>query len=773
MRLIRYNGKNKQASTLTIMTTRAKYLLAIPSVLLLAVVLLLYRLPDVTVFIVERELRAAGFTDIVLDIKAITTSQSKITTLRANHPAFSLRADEVTLHYTLAQLLDARIEEFEIASLQLTILEQHEEPGGTTLPTLSDSWLSAVPFNRAQIKQARLELSEPVQGITNLDLQTTITRSDSALDAQLTINTVDRPPVLLQLTVGDDNTLMLTLNDKAPTPPVLTLRSRELTVTPDKLSTALAIEADLGALRSLAAQWLPEQSLPGLFDSLSSEGNVEYIATDNRLGADLDMTLTGVDQVLRGPFSLTYQPGQYALVLKESFNIEARKQDIAQASLPELQLSVKDDINCVYMLAQAAWQCGSARMSLALPELHYPPYTMRSESGMVTLHNLSGERNNWQVNADLDLPAVKLVLPDNVIRLDRVHAQLQASSEELKATADLQAADGKLVMSLTARHDMLQQHGKAEIDLQPVSLDATHNIPGKLLRRWPYPVHIEAGKLVGKSSVSWKQKNGQFTLDQTALVQLDNIQGRYRQYPFSGLRGKLLIKGIDALRITSSDGVRLASINPGLPFTDILVRADALRQGGKAFVINLQQLEAMTLGGKISADKTVLDFNRDENRLTLNVQGLDIAELIKLEQKKGLVGTGKLNGKLPIILSKDGLQMSAGKLSAQPPYGVIQYSGDERVTELAKSNPNVELLLKALSDFHYDLLKAELDYAPDGQLLAKVRLQGNNPELEGGRPVHLNINLEENILTLLRSLQFADEISRKIGEGIEQGTQRP
>ena len=117
--------------------------------------------------------------------------------------------------------------------------------------------------------------------------------------------------------------------------------------------------------------------------------------------------------------------------------------------------------------------------------------------------------------------------------------------------------------------------------------------------------------------------------------------------------------------------------------------------------------------------------------------------------------------------------MSAGKLSAQPPYGVIQYSGDERVTALAKSNPNVELLLKALSDFHYDLLKAELDYAPDGQLLAKVRLQGNNPELEGGRPVHLNINLEENILTLLRSLQFADEISRKIGEGIEQGSQRP
>ncbi|NNG14372.1 MAG: YdbH domain-containing protein, partial [Gammaproteobacteria bacterium] len=556
-------------------------------------------------------------------------------------------------------------------------------------------------------------------------------------------------------------------------PPVLTLHSQELMVTHDELSTALAIEADLGALRSLATQWLPEQPLPGLFDSLSSEGKVEYIVTDNRLGADLDMTLTGVEKVLRGPVSLTYQQGQLALVLKESFSIEARKQAIAQASLPELQLSVKDDINCAYMLTQAAWQCGAARMSLAVPELHYPPYTMLSAPGIVTLHNLSGERDTWMVNADLDLPAVKLALPDNVIRFDRVYTQLQASSDELKATASLQAANGKLAIGIRTSHNMLQQHGKAEIDLQPVSLDATHNIPGKLLRHWPYPLHIEAGELVGNSSVSWQQKNGQFALDQTALVQLDNIQGRFRQYPFSGLRGKLLIKGIDALRITSSDGLRLASINPGLPVTDILVRADVSRQGGKAFVTNLRQFEAMTLGGKINTDKTVLDFNRDENRLILNVQGLDIAELIKLEQKEGLHGTGKLNGKLPIILGKDGLQMSAGKLSAQPPYGVIQYSGDERVTELAKSNPNVELLLKALSDFHYDLLEADLDYAPDGQLLAKVRLQGNNPELEGGRPVHLNINLEENILTLLRSLQFADEISRKIGEGIEQRTQRP
>jgi hypothetical protein len=155
--------------------------------------------------------------------------------------------------------------------------------------------------------------------------------------------------------------------------------------------------------------------------------------------------------------------------------------------------------------------------------------------------------------------------------------------------------------------------------------------------------------------------------------------------------------------------------------------------------------------------------------VVLDVQGVDIARLIKLEEKQGLRSTGKLNGTLPIIISKDGVSMTDGKLSAPPPYGVIQYTGNERVSTLAKNNSNVALLLRALSDFRYHLLEADLDYAPDGQLLAKVRLHGSNPDLEGGRPVHLNINLEENILRLLKSLQFADEISRQLEKGLQQG----
>jgi hypothetical protein len=203
--------------------------------------------------------------------------------------------------------------------------------------------------------------------------------------------------------------------------------------------------------------------------------------------------------------------------------------------------------------------------------------------------------------------------------------------------------------------------------------------------------------------------------------------------------------------------------------TDILVRGEASRQPGQALVATLDQGQASLFGGQVNTAAAMLDLNSDKNRLVLNVHGIDIARLMKLEQKQGLRSTGTLNGTLPVIIGKDGISMTDGKLSAPPPYGVIQYTGNERVSALAKNNTNVALLLQALSDFRYNLLDAELDYAPDGQLQARVRLHGSNPELEGGRPVHLNINLEENIPQLLKSLQFADEISRQLEKGLQRG----
>jgi len=54
------------------------------------------------------------------------------------------------------------------------------------------------------------------------------------------------------------------------------------------------------------------------------------------------------------------------------------------------------------------------------------------------------------------------------------------------------------------------------------------------------------------------------------------------------------------------------------------------------------------------------------------------------------------------------------------------------------------------------------DYKAKGDLELQVHLEGKNPEWQAGKPVHLNLSLQENIPTLLRSLQLGGEISERL-----------
>jgi hypothetical protein len=49
-----------------------------------------------------------------------------------------------------------------------------------------------------------------------------------------------------------------------------------------------------------------------------------------------------------------------------------------------------------------------------------------------------------------------------------------------------------------------------------------------------------------------------------------------------------------------------------------------------------------------------------------------------------------------------------------------------------------------------------------------VRLEGYNPEIEGGRPFHYNLNISENLPALLQSLRLSDEVSERVERRIRQ-----
>ena len=48
----------------------------------------------------------------------------------------------------------------------------------------------------------------------------------------------------------------------------------------------------------------------------------------------------------------------------------------------------------------------------------------------------------------------------------------------------------------------------------------------------------------------------------------------------------------------------------------------------------------------------------------------------------------------------------------------------------------------------------------------RLEIRGNNPEVEQGRPINVNINLEQNLLKLRESVRYTDGLNDEIDEKV-------
>lgn len=112
-----------------------------------------------------------------------------------------------------------------------------------------------------------------------------------------------------------------------------------------------------------------------------------------------------------------------------------------------------------------------------------------------------------------------------------------------------------------------------------------------------------------------------------------------------------------------------------------------------------------------------------------------------------------------------------GALAAEAP-GVIAFRSEAAREALASGGEQVELMLQALEDFHYQVLSLSLDKPAEGDSRVFLKLEGANPEVLDGQPFVLNINLTSNAAPLLAALARGTEISDSLVEQLLQGRMR-
>lgn len=346
-----------------------------------------------------------------------------------------------------------------------------------------------------------------------------------------------------------------------------------------------------------------------------------------------------------------------------------------------------------------------------------------------------------------------------------VTGSLSGGLPELKANAAISNTDG-----LQLDSDWSVQDGNlaGHIESQDIFFRAGNPLQ-KTLSDWPTLVEFNNGRLGGQASIR---------LPNAAPLQ---FSGRITGNGLGGIINRSELAKLDFtafFRLDHGNQLRLdipkltvGELDPGVPIQQLTLLEssysgflDRLLEGTATW----QSIRGQLLGGEFTLHANRIRLDTD-NRLQLQLSGIQLQEALAQYPAEGLNGQAIIDGTLPLLVSAQGVFVEQGQLQARQP-GTLQFQS-EQIRAMGRSNPGMQLVAEALEDFHFNVLSSKLDYEPSGKLLFNIRLEGKNPAVENGRPIHLNLNLEEDLPALLASIQLGNHVSETIQERIRQRLQ--
>ncbi|QNH07979.1 YdbH domain-containing protein [Pseudomonas sp. B11D7D] len=285
------------------------------------------------------------------------------------------------------------------------------------------------------------------------------------------------------------------------------------------------------------------------------------------------------------------------------------------------------------------------------------------------------------------------------------------------------------------------------------------------LASWPPLLTLDNGRIQGDASLSLPSGK---PLQLQAKLSGKGLAGIYDRSTLSGVDAELQLSLAGERLTLELPSLSAKQINPGISLGPLQLQASyqASLQRPLAGSLSHQRAELGVLGGSFSLEPATWALDRSNQLLPLKLSGLDLQELFRAYPAEGLEGNGLLDGTLPLRLG-EAISVEQGLIEARAPGGRLRFHSP-RIRAMGLANPGMKLVTDALEDFHYDLLSSSLDYDSSGTLRLGMRLHGQNPAIEQGRPIHFNINLEEDIPTLLASLQLTDKVSDIIQQRIQQ-----
>ena len=391
----------------------------------------------------------------------------------------------------------------------------------------------------------------------------------------------------------------------------------------------------------------------------------------------------------------------------------------------------------------------------------------------LTLNNLRTDLSNTTVTLDYGAngPWAQRISIDGDIRVDAArveHPQLLPQTWNFQGRAKGRLADLRVQGTLASESGFTAD---LDIQLNPeggVSVAIDSVIDGKqgvqalaeTLVGWPDLLTVDSGNARLSMEVS-TGRGGEVAASGSA--ELQGVGGVFNRTAVSGLTGQ--VRGsLENSRITIRfRDMTVGEINAGIPVTSVLFSGNYSAPVTEllAGTLEVQQARARFLEGTLRVPPARYDLGGGSGRIPVEIEDVSLSRLMAVYPAEGLSGSGLLRGRVPLGISGDGVQVSAGSISAIDPGGRLQLPAD-KLQAMLGGNQAMDIVVQALQNFHYSVLNSTIDYDEQGKLSLGLRLEGKNPDLRGGQPVVLNVNLEEDIPALLTSLQLSGRVNEAV-----------
>jgi len=772
-----------------------------------------FSLPAVVGLLIRSQLENQGFDSVQLSGLEITPGSILIAQLQIADASRTVSLGDMRLNFSFPAVLNGEADSLEIRALEVRAMPAEPREFSLPDPLLLPGVLKLLLAQASPLRSLKLEhvviYDESKAEVFSLAGSLSREGGDMSGSFQLRDANARRYLLDLSLQVQDQIKLQLRLADR-PYEPIL-----EMTILSREDGRALIGSLSLDTFRLLQSQELAvgSGSLRADFSYGAGEDPNRPVFSLSLSAADLSMegrSIAALQLDARGSLQMLDEGGarmfflrtsklvlsqfkqdelsveQISLIFPESLRISENGIQLSHSSAARLdarQLQLGDIRLDAANLEQLSFnitpeQC-NAGAKLSLQELKLTTAQLQAQTLDVRASCPVPGQSAWS----LKMSTPEISYQDAEVQLAAERCQLtlgNSRGQQLLVEGDPDELGGSLVcehgpLNAVLRSDFrlnaINGVGRADFLIQDIGLDADHPLFSSVLKNWAEPLEIVSGEIQLQGRYRWwRTAAGSFRENLGADVQLENIGGYYEGMLFSGLSYNDSIellpqfrssKGAARLSVSDIDiGIAISDFASGLSFSPSSV--------GILPLVKVDDLQMHLFDGKLTAEHLSFDLNVDEQDFELKVQNLDLAQLVALQKMDGLSASGRLDGVIPLRVTPRGVTIRDGRIFAETQGGRIQYVPSKAVDASKQSVPGSDKVLQVLEDLRYDTLDIGVDYSEQGDLQMQLALKGISPGVDIRRPVHFNLTLEQNLLTLLQGLRYAEGINRDIDRNVQK-----